>query len=219
LQGAEWHRNKKHRVGTGSINSLSLEKMHQYLNPFKKQEKIKFSIEEVKIFPIKKPDTEQKALLKEFKSCFGNNETIHHGYLKWFALNFLKQIIREQIQIDFTVEANSYIPNRKHWACSSYDSSGRILRKREATVFSGIYAPRNLPESWTQEIDVAAIVRPPIIECGATSTMSLSLPLTTGMASAVYWLPFTTPERKNTAIKSGKILKHVLKLLGFVYLS
>jgi hypothetical protein len=208
---AEESRYRKHRVGTGSAKSLTLEKIHSYLAPFEKEEKTTFSVTEMQIQPTSIPSKLDKEHFKQFKSCFGSNESLHHGYLKWFALNFLKEIIKEKVDIDYIIEASSYIPNNKYWMRSGYKSYGRVLRKREAIEFGQHYNHTGQPEHWIQEIDAAAIVRSPIIECGATSTMSLALPLTTGMASVIYWLPFTTPEKKEHRSKEWEDFETPLK--------
>jgi len=186
------YRYPKQRIGTGSASSLTAEKVQSYLTPLAKKEKATFCIDEISITPTRPPEDESVTKFKLFRSCFGKKETKHHGYLKWFALCFLESVIKQQIQIDFILEANAYLPNKEYWKHTILKSYSRILQKKEDVNLEHSY----IHSGWIQEIDVAAIVRPPLIECGATSPMSLVLPLTTGLAPVVYWLPFSVPAGK-----------------------
>ena len=184
------------KIGANGIGRINQAKLQDYLKGYSKQLRAKFLIKEIEITPTLYPHEDDKEHRKLFESCFGKGESKHHGYLKWFAYNYIKENAINLISQKIVMEVNLFLPtNIPFWETRSgfgITEYGRILEKEEdVMMYCG-----SKKVAYLQEADLALRIAPIIVECGVTSTMSLTWPLTTSAVSKIIWLPYQNNENR-----------------------
>ena len=133
------------------------------------------------------PKPTQKKLLEIFKSCFRDNETKLHGYLKWFSYYYLSKgesfYFQESIaSFGIAFEAKYSLPGN------------RLIKQYKGGKGSVV------PNSWLLNWDWSSCIKKiadvyfggdrVIVECGATDSMSLVAPIQAKVSKRVIWLPY-----------------------------
>lgn len=133
------------------------------------------------------PNSQQKILSEIFKSCFRDSETTLHGYLKWCSYSYLSK--GESFYFQKSVTSFGIAFEVK------YSLPGNRLIKRYGGGKGSI-----VPNSWSLEWDWGSRVQKiadvyfggdrVIVECGATDSMSLVVPIQAKVSKRVIWLPY-----------------------------
>lgn len=192
-------RTYKKRIGKSGARRIDAEKVLNYVEDYYEGHNLKFVVKEIEVPPIRESEED----LDIFNSCFGKRETKHHGYLKWFAYNFVKNTYLERIKPKFLFEKSMYLPDKSEEENSIAKRYGRILEEKEdvaVTVFD---------MAWTQKVDFVLSIKPIIVECGVTSDMSLAMPLETKAVEEIIWLPY--PDGKQDRNNDWEDFKTQLK--------
>jgi len=191
----EKSRYKKRLIGKRSNKRLTVEKIFEYIKEYSELFEVEFCVKEITIPTVRLPELNDKIMNNIFECCLGKGESKHHGYLKWFSYNYIIKNNYDIIDSDIGFETQIYLPNIMAYEISS-DICGRFLKKGENLYLQSRSYIDNQPLFWIQEADVSC-KNCLIIECGVTSTMSITMPIITEVVPQIIWIPYPEYSKKN----------------------
>lgn len=140
-------------------------------------------VKRVQIPQIPPPAKKQKLARQVFEAAFKKNQSLHHGYLKWFGYNWLSKRHFGMPEF-YRYEARILIP-----------SDLEVLLSKTCGL-KGVKAGRVLPVGWNYPVFDSSIKIVDVwgdnatVECGITDPSSLVLPIAAKVVKRTVWIPY-----------------------------